>query len=335
MSGDDALDRSIREMRTHFLVPPGPEDTFSRLDALVDSLLPEYRSLAEAFKHSLSSTLSTVAMPFSLATASVHQSHFQRLHIAERIRARSIELDSIKPGEDLEEVRQREAYRVASERMREFAESEEGKNAIIWDVCGFLLAGLRDGELESATKELIQQGTILVWSAFEVLFRDVFELHLNLNPSKAKVLAQDTSTRKRFEAERFSLDTLVKHGFDLSNRVGTVLVSQQDFGDLPTIKTVYPVLFPGSGELLERLNDPDLWLLYQRRHLLVHRRGIVDQTYLDNTSDTAPINAPLPLKPKDFEAHFKVVLLAGEALLSCLPVVSGHREGAAQPRSTV
>ncbi len=63
--------------------------------------------------------------------------------------------------------------------MREFAESEEGKNAIIGDVCGFLLAGLRDGELESATKELIQQGTILVWSAFEVLFRDVFELHLN------------------------------------------------------------------------------------------------------------------------------------------------------------
>ncbi len=93
MSGDDALDRSIREMRTHFLVPPGPEDTFSQLDALVDLLLPEYRSLAEAFKHSLSSTLSTVAMPFSLATASVHQSHFQRLHIAERIRARSIELD--------------------------------------------------------------------------------------------------------------------------------------------------------------------------------------------------------------------------------------------------
>ncbi len=143
------------------------------------------------------------------------------------------------------------------------------------------------------------------------------------------MLAQDTSTRKRFEVERFSLDTLVKHGFDLSNRVGTVLVSQQDFGDLPTIKTVYPVLFPGSGELLERLNDPDLWLLYQRRHLLVHRRGIVDQTYLDNTSDTAPINAPLPLKPKDFEVHFKVVLLAGEALLSSLPVVSGHREGTA------
>ena len=145
----------------------------------------------------------------------------------------------------------------------------------------------------------------------------------------AEVLAQHTSTRKRFEVERFSLDTLVKYGFDLSNHVGTVLVSQRDFGDLPTIKTVYSVLFPYSGDLLERLNDPDLWLLYQRRHLLVHRRGIVDQTYLDNTSDTAPINGPLLLKPKDFEVHFKVVLSAGEALLSCLPVVSGHRDGAA------
>ena len=89
-----------------------------------------------------------MAIPFSLATASVHQSHFQRLHIAERIRARSIELDSIKLGEDLEEVREREACRVASERMREFAESEEGKNTIIRVVCVFLITVLRECELE-------------------------------------------------------------------------------------------------------------------------------------------------------------------------------------------
>ena len=329
MSGDDSLDRSLREMRAYFLVPPGTEETFARLDTLIKTLLPEYRRLAEAFKHSLSSTLSTVAMPFSLATSSVHQSHLQRLHIAESIRARSIELDSIKPGEDLEQVREREAHRIASQRMRELIESEEGQNVIIRDVCGFLLAGLEEGELTSATKELIQQGTILLWSAFEVLFRDVFEVHLNLNPSRAKVLAQHTLTRRRFEVERFSLDTLAKYGFDLSDRVGTELVSQQDFGDLPMTKTVFSVIFPGAGDLLERLNDPDLWLLYQRRHLIVHRRGIVDHNYLDNTSDTAALGTPLLLTPKDFEGHFHGVLVAGEALLSCLSAASDGRGGAA------
>ena len=335
MSSDDEFRRSAQEVRTHFFLPPSgyhfcsaPDETCLRLDAIVDSVLRDYREVAEAFRHSLKSTLSTVAMPVALAHASAQQRHFQKFRAVAAIQALLIEPDAIKPGEDLEAARDREGEESARKEMHEFAKSKEGTDAIALDICRFLLDGIRNGQLESAAKELLQQGTILLWSAFEVLFRDVFEIHMNLNPSKAEVLAQHTSTRKRFGVERFSLDTLVKHGFDLSSQVGTVLVSQHDLADLPTVKTVYTLLFPASGDLLERLNDPDLWLFYQRRHLLVHRRGIVDQTYLDNTSDNVPINAHLPLKPKDFENYYSVVRSAGEALLSCLTVASGHSERA-------
>ena len=318
MSEEDALDQAIRDMRDHFLVPPAPDEYFSRLDELIDGLDRKYQALGQSFRHNLNSLLSTVAMPFSMASASIHDSHFQRIHAAERIRARSIELDAIQPGERLDETRDREAYRKARSLIKEFVGSEDGMNAIIRDICRFLLRSLKAGELKLSARELVQQGIILVWSAYEVLFRDAFELELNLHPSKAALLAQNVSTRKRFEVERFSLDTLIKHEFDLSDTVGTLLVGQQDFSDLPTIKSVYAVLFPSSAELTSCLNQPDLWLLYQRRHLFVHRRGTVDQNYLDNTSDAVPLGSTLEVTPKEFEQHFNGVLEAGEALLRCL-----------------
>jgi hypothetical protein len=114
------------------------------------------------------------------------------------------------------------------------------------------------------------------------------------------LLAQNISTRKRFEVERFSLETLIEHELDLSDEVDTLLVDRQDFRNLPTIKSVYSVLFTTSADLSSCLNHPDLWLLCQRRHLFVHRRGMVDQNYLGNTSDTAPLGSTFENTPKKF-----------------------------------
>ena len=158
----------------------------------------------------------------------------------------------------------------------------------------------------------------MTWSAFEVLFRDVFELELKVDPSKTVLLANNASIRKRFEMEKFSLTTLIQHDFDLSGKVGTLLVRQQDLSDLPTLKSVYATLFASSAKLTSCLNSRDLWLLYQRRHLFVHRRGIVDQTYLEKTSDDVSLGSTLELTPKDFERHFEAVVETGEELLRCL-----------------
>ncbi len=311
------LDDRIREMRAYFLVPPSTDEIFKDLDASVASLQAEYQPLAQAFQHNVCSVLSAVAIPFFLVSSSVEQSHFQRLHIAERIRARSIEEDALQPGESLEAVRDREAHRKAHARMQEFLVSEDGRNVIIRDICELLLASLRRG-IQPAAKELLQQGLALLWSAFEVLARDAFEAVLNRSPGKVQALISDPSTRKRFEAQKLPLETLVHHGFDLSQRLGSVLVSQQGFSDLPLIKAAYSVLFPGNAELTDALADRQLWLLYQRRHLIVHRRGVVDRAYLDSTGEVVEVGSRLALAPKEFEASLKVVAVAGRALLGCL-----------------
>jgi hypothetical protein len=299
------LDTELREMRRHFLVPPSEEQIFAEFDVASLRLRPEYQTVANAFHHSLSSALSTVAIPFELAAAGVEQSHFQRIHIAARIRARAYDWDDAR------------THTEAHSGMHEFVHSEEGRNALIKGTCEFLLASLKRG-LEAAAHELLQQGLVLVWSAFEVLCRDVFETLLNGDPEKVRVLTRDPTTRRRFEAERLPLGTLIQHGFNLSARLGTVLVGQQDFSDLPTIKAVYGALYPGSSELSEALASRDLWTLYQRRHLVVHRGGVVDKAYLNASGETYTIGTRLIVTPLDFERAVSVVVSAGTALAHSL-----------------
>jgi hypothetical protein len=319
VGSDDELDARLTDMREHFLVPPSTEDTFAEFDAATLSLRSEYQAVAKAFRHSLASALSTIAMPFVLASTGTDQRHFQRIYMAERIRARSIDEDALHPGEDLETVRERQAHTKADLRMGEFVQSEDGRNALIRDTCEFLLASLKRG-LESAAHELLQQGLVLLWSAFEVLSRDTFETLLNGDPTKIQALISHPTTRKRFEAERLPLDTLVQHGFDLSGRLGTVLVGQQDFSDLRIVKAVYAVLCPGNDALNQALAHRDLWTLFQRRHLVVHRRGVIDQAYLDATGETHPIGMHLVVTPLAFEGALRVVVSAGTALARSLPL---------------
>lgn len=317
MIREQDLKTVVREMRKHFLVPAEPSEVFCDFDTVATTLREDYRPLADAFRHSLESVLSTASIPFALASASVRKAHFQRLHAAERIRALSIEAEAGSEV-DVELVRAREAHRIACERMNEFEQSEEGRNAVILDICDFLVSGVKHG-LEPAAQELLQQCVLLLWSALEVLFRDAFELYLNRNPGKTQALVSHPTTRKRFEAEKLPLGTVVEHGFDLSQHLGSVLVDQQDFSDLSIMKSVYFVLFPSFPELAAALAERNLWLLYQRRHLVVHRRGIVDQSYLDNTGETLAIGSRLSLNPSHFEGDLKLVVRVGKSLLGCLP----------------
>jgi len=109
-----------------------------------------------------------------------------------------------------------------------------------------------------------------------------------------------------------------------------VLVGQQDFSDLPTIKAVYAVLYPVSSDLSKALAHRDLWMLYQRRHLIVHRRGIIDQAYLNATGEVHAIGSRLKISPRDFEAAFRVVVSASTALIRSLSAETAARTKAEQ-----
>jgi len=51
----------------------------------------------------------------------------------------------------------------------------------------------------------------------------------------------------------------------------------------------------------------ELWMLNQRRHLYVHKRGLVDQEYLSRTKDKVPLGHRLVVTSYDVEGYLIAV----------------------------
>jgi hypothetical protein len=318
MTSESATSEKARRLTAHFFVPFQIRDRLKPIAEISASVRPEFQRVAKAFEHNLESLLESLSLPFTLASSSATDKMFSHFLMAEKIRARAIDNTDIPSGASLDHHRDQIALTNAMAKAQQFNLSDVGRDRLMHEVCDFLLEALDNGNLTAAASQLREQAIVMLWSAFEVLFRDVIECELNLNPAKCTALAADTVTRKRIESKVTSLETLIENNFDLSRRVGTLVVAQNNFSDLPSIKTISVSLFPQAESLRLALDEKSLWLLYQRRHLFVHRRGIIDRKYLEGTSDEGEEGARLNVTPNQFEGHFDSVLKAGVALLASL-----------------
>ena len=132
-------------------------------------------------------------MPFVFALASVRQATLQQIAIAERIRARQ--------RLDLSEAQKDDlARRQAWERFNKETETDEGADEQTVKLVKFLSHMLTDESVRETAAQLLEQGIVSTWSAFEVLCRDFFECHLNLNPGLALVL--DRSGQKTLRSRK-------------------------------------------------------------------------------------------------------------------------------------
>lgn len=287
----------------------------SSISSLKGSLSAKLGVLAAAFEQNISAVGATVGMPVALASAASEGSHWQRIHSAERIRALTLDAE---PGENKDALEARRASRareVASQRMQEFAASPDGRDTIAADTCRFLLEALKSADLGEAANELLRQGVVLTWSALEILSRDLFETILNANPKRALTILQEPTAKHRLQS-KFTLEELATAGFDLSASLGSLLSSQQDFSDIRTVKAVMLPALNSEPDVGAALEDKTLWVLCQQRHLIVHRRGIVDARYIDATGETRKVGDRLVITPDDLESQLGKVVSAGRALLS-------------------
>ena len=312
---DNETRELVRQMQEHFLVPPNESGFFSPLKDLIPSLDTQLRLPAEAFIQSLSAILSTMSLPFALASASTEQQHYMRFHIAENIRGLSRAREEGESEAAYEARTERFIARRAAEHMQEFRNSKEGVNILVSQTCRFLLDGIRRGPIEEPAAELLLEGTWLSWSAFEVLSRDVFVTLVNSRPVLAQTLLNAPQTKLRFGLAKIPIDLLAQFGFDLSSQMGNLLASQQDFSDLATIKTVFQTLFPDNRPLREKLQARELWTLCQERHLIVHRRGVIDEEFRKNTDSGQTIGSRLRIKPAQLEEAIRLVQDTGLTIL--------------------
>lgn len=294
---------------------PHPADLFASIDAVIARLNPPLSDTAKSFRANIWSAIVVASIPFAMTQAAVYARRFQALLIAQRIRARK-DSDS---GANLSSELQTRAYNEAIEKLKEESESESGSIKFQDQIVEDLGQALRDAEFNEAAQELIRQTLVMVWGAFEVFVSDTVRSLVNEHPYLAAKLLSSEQTRRHFPTKGVQIDTLVKHEFNVARLMGNVLFEDRQFDSLPVIRDVLSVLLPGNGELHTKLGDEALWTLWQRRHLIVHRRGIVDQAYVSKTPEKATLGSRLELDGPEFD---RALILVIDIVVSMLDAIA-------------
>jgi len=319
---EDKKGSSVRQrVMEVFLVPGADAFDTSPLRELSSSLPGCLSDPAAAFLANLDASVSVLCLPTSLAMASAQEWRFRQIHIAERIRA------GAEPDADPDSPEERAAKEKAHHRFAEEMVSKDTINHIADHACTFLLNQHAQQHVADAATGLLLQGVVLVWSAFEVLVRDVFEAVVNARPELGRDLLESVDGKRLFQVKAIDLDTLARYSFDLSKCMGSVLSGFRDLSDLAAIRGVLGSLFQDVEPLRALLGSRDLWVLSQRRHLIVHNRGVVDRKYIEQTGATDEEGKRVRILPTDIEQYVSLVRDVGCSLLAAAQeVLAGSRK---------
>lgn len=318
-----SLKELVNRVTTSFLVPPEETDLFASFNNCTNFLRSPVQEIAEAFRANILGLVTMVSFPYTLAHTATIDKHYQRIISAERIRSLKLGKMPSESEADLDERRKAISYQLANERMEEFVKSSEGANSIIRGSLLFLEQSRNDNALSDSANELILQGVVLCWGALEVLIRDAFIILLNLDPNLIDNLVNDPIAKRRFDLGKIPIEILSQHDFNLSGKMGDVLSQQQDLSDLQSIKAVYGAIFPRDEQLRNSLSDEGLRILSQRRNLIVHRRGLIDDLYVKSVGGNQNARERLKILPDELEKDIHCSVVAASAVLMA---VNSHIE---------
>lgn len=298
----------IDRVLTYFIVLE-PKHFFKPFDDILvrdGSLLV----LVDTFRNNLKSAITVGSVPYTLVQRSVYQRRFDRIHSAESI----MQLQHSQPHKGLSSEQERAALSAAHIRIRKVV-SDQAEQDVLQDlIISELDNSLKDGEFANIASELLRQVSVIIWSSFESLSRDLLATVLNRKPSAVRKITNTSFYRNSPIARGISFDTLESFSFDVSSVVGDIIFSEKKLDNFKSICELCTSIF--SDPVLDLLlKDRQLWLLSQRRHLIVHRRGVVDKEYLEKTSDALPIGSVIENSRLDIENYLMSTREAGLAMV--------------------
>jgi hypothetical protein len=249
------------------------------LDEALNDIPSPIEAAARVFRQSLVGSLSVAAIPYTMVNQHVVGSHSQRILIAERIRA--LKYDATHNEEQRESL----ARGVARTRFSEFVSSQEGKEKITGEILKELRELLEVSDMAAPFQELLLESIVMMWGTFETFISDSTRSILNHSPSIASSLLQSDEVRRISSIKHIAIEDLASRGFDMSRSMGDYVSSELRFDSFPVLKAVVGSLLPEASKLQELLRKPEFWMLWQRRNLIAHKRGVVDRAYLSKTRD--------------------------------------------------
>lgn len=278
----------------------------------IESVLPEeFKAVFAAFGANLRGVLRVATLPYNIQFEAVKRQVFQQLLLEERIKRTTYEEVVDPPAENPAE--DPSIYKDVAARFHTEYWAGADCQRKLRNVVEERLSDLAEVDtVRSAARDILRQCIVLTWAALEVLATDAFVALLNLRPAVASMLTRDENTKKFFPLRDF-VAILEEHSYDVSRKMGNVLVGQRRLDDITVIRAVFRVLFP-SEDVQTLLQDERLWKLNQRRNLIVHRRGIVDRSYLLNTGDTLELGAELAITPPFLKESIELIRDIGVAI---------------------
>lgn len=169
------------------------------------------------------------------------------------------------------------------------------------------------------------------WTAFETMAGDLWETTLNLHPKSlanlngkgarfGKAKTQGYARRENDETRSIRLDLLQEHGFNVAQKMGTILRQQCDFSRLSGIRRAYASAFSEDASSIDGvLRDMALDALSAVRNLLVHKAGVIDSEYYRRAkgtkAPTANVGTQLSLDGEIVVGLIKPVINCGADLI--------------------
>lgn len=172
--------------------------------------------------------------------------------------------------------------------------------------------------IRDSLQALLRQASIMAWAGFETFAGDLFRLLL---VTDAKFLREIDAVQKQTDPWQMNPRRLLAAvEAALQQDAAVSLAPIIDAVDLPTmtlrfVRHFFGVLFPTDPTVTARIGRP-LDIPSARRHLLVHRAGVVDQRYVDQSKESLPLGSRLTVTPQDVRDTFRAVVDASVALAS-------------------
>ena len=309
-SMNETIPKLDTEIKESFLIDFDKDNFEVELGFFDGSVSHEFKEVYSSFKENLMSIISTVTIPEIMAVGKANLEIFNRILTQERILSLKIEdNNTFEDKKNVEKQKERGliAYQKATDRFFAERKVEDGKNEFSLITLMFLKDLSYDTSFKSASNSLINQCTLSVRTAFEVFCRDCFIILLNKKSELVEKLSDIPELKQKFNLKTLPVQKLIEYNYDLSNRMGAVLIDNFEFSNIETIRSVYKCIFT-SEVLRAKLEINDLWLLFKRRNLLVHKSGVVDKQYLETTSDNLPLNTKLIIKPEEFLKYLELIV---------------------------
>lgn len=304
-----SLDEINSVVYTNFLAPV-EHNILIALQSSVSNNCSADGPEAALFK-SLSNIINSCCLPFYLARTSVISLLFDRIFSAERIRRLPV-----KPG-DPKDLNDQEARRSAEREMSSRMEDAKEQLRVTQEVGLHLYKEYCNPEVKAAAEALLIQSLSSIWTSFEVFSSDFSKEICNENPNRALELFTSDRTKKYFDQKNLmSLENLEENGFNFSCIMGDVIFSHRKLDSFAVLSSAIQVLLGQDPNVAKQLKHPDLWLLNQRRHLIVHRMGRVDKQYLSATSDEYTLGDQLRVSTRDIRAALQIVRDTALAMIS-------------------